>query len=468
MELKNILVGNCFESESNPRGKDFEDKEFAELKKSIGEKGVLVPILVRGKLKKGQKDPVGYEVIAGNRRFRAAKQLGIKEIPAKVVEMTDEEAREAQIIENLQRKDIHPLEEGSAYRAMVVKGESAKDIASKIGKSETYIRYRLHLTNLIPEAQKVFREGKISDSIAVLISDLVESGQKKVLKNLKWNDYTGNAKSVKDYIATEIYEPLKNQPWLKSPEAIEAVGKCIECPPNRQSLFGDFKDGACVDIRCYNRKMKNYIEWKKKEWKEKGVDLIPIVKSWYSSRKDVLDHNRYSTVGKKCGHETKGIVVEGEDTGEILTICIDQKCPEHGKVHSSAIIKMTPEEKAARKKAAEKEKEDKKKEDEKLLKSISRAVPLTEKSVGAFLEAAIYVLRDDEVKNIAERHGWDPLIVKEKNYMDEKKPRMVKDWEKTVREKTKTMTIDEKMRIVFEILLERTWDEPRAKIMKML
>lgn len=100
MELRSIKLSECFESPTNPRGSKFEGREFDELVASIREKGVLMPILVRAH--KGK-----FEVIAGNRRFRAAKEAAFTEIPARIVEMTDIQAREAQIVENLQRADVH-------------------------------------------------------------------------------------------------------------------------------------------------------------------------------------------------------------------------------------------------------------------------------------------------------------------------------------------------------------------------
>src|ERR1039457_5106951 len=114
MNLQNLKVAECHESATNPRGKDFEGKQFDELVASIKEKGVLVPVLAR-KTSSSARSAV-CEVIAGNRRLRAAVKAGLKEIPAQVVEMMDDEAREAQIVENLQREDVHPLEEGEAYR----------------------------------------------------------------------------------------------------------------------------------------------------------------------------------------------------------------------------------------------------------------------------------------------------------------------------------------------------------------
>jgi len=174
--LQTLKVSECYESETNPRGTDFAGKQFDELVASIEEKDVLVPVLARAKFQSNtltkRELEQKYEVIAGNRRLRAAKQAGLKEIPAQLVEMTDGEAREAQIVENLQRQDVHPLEEGEAYRQLMVAndGYDIEAIAAKVGKSKTYVRGRLVLTTLIDKAAAEFRKGTMTAGHAALIA----------------------------------------------------------------------------------------------------------------------------------------------------------------------------------------------------------------------------------------------------------------------------------------------------------
>jgi ParB family chromosome partitioning protein len=102
MEQNLLPVSKCYESETNPRGTKFGGASFNELVASIKEKGVLQPVLARPR-KHGGKD---FEIVAGNRRYRASTVAGLIEIPAIVKDTSDDEAREAQIIENLQRSDI--------------------------------------------------------------------------------------------------------------------------------------------------------------------------------------------------------------------------------------------------------------------------------------------------------------------------------------------------------------------------
>ncbi len=127
-------------SQTNPRTY-FNKEAMAELTDSIRRHGVLQPILVRP-MKHG-----GYEVVAGHRRYLASLDAGCIDIPATVRELHDIEALEIQVIENLQRADLHPLEEAEGYQQLLTHGYYVKDIALKVGKSKGYVYARLKLSN---------------------------------------------------------------------------------------------------------------------------------------------------------------------------------------------------------------------------------------------------------------------------------------------------------------------------------
>lgn len=150
------------EAEHNER-RTFDEAKLKELAASIKEKGVLEPILVRPSDGK-------HEIVCGARRFRAAAMVGLLEIPVVVKSLNDKQALECQVIENLQREDVHPLEEAEGYEQLMKKHgyKSADDIAAKIGKSKTYVYGRLKLCELIPENRKLFYEGRLSPSVALL------------------------------------------------------------------------------------------------------------------------------------------------------------------------------------------------------------------------------------------------------------------------------------------------------------
>ena len=256
MNLIKIKVADCKQSPTNVGGRT-EGKEFDELVDSIKAKGVLVPVLARmidGKNKVGKVVEV-YEVIAGNRRLAAAKKAGIEFIPAQVVKMTDAEAREAQIIENIQRQGIHPLDEGEQIRKLVEDEKiEMSHIAAHFGKSIDYIKGRVILSGLIEKAKTAFRKYEILDGHAKLIARLATTGQEKALQYCLSDSPT--TKELKEFIDEDIYEPLKNQPWVTNKEINALIGVCKECPADENTLFPELtRHGRCTDTRCWRRKM---------------------------------------------------------------------------------------------------------------------------------------------------------------------------------------------------------------------
>ena len=132
-----------------------DEAAIAELSASIAAKGVLQPILVR---------PVdsGYEIVAGERRFRAARQAGLVTIPAVVRELTDQETLEIAIIENLQREDLNPMEEAWAYKQLLDFGLTQEKVAEAVSKSRSAIANTLRLLALPEDAQTALERGAIS------------------------------------------------------------------------------------------------------------------------------------------------------------------------------------------------------------------------------------------------------------------------------------------------------------------
>jgi ParB family transcriptional regulator, chromosome partitioning protein len=143
---------------TNPRA-TFDQAALDELAASIRLRGVLQPILVRPRTHDS-----GYELIAGARRLRASRLAQIATIPAHVVAFDDQAAREAAIIENLQRQDVHPLEEAEAYERLMAEDTlvTADTIAAKVGKSATYVYARLTLLRLQPDIRDAFRRDIIT------------------------------------------------------------------------------------------------------------------------------------------------------------------------------------------------------------------------------------------------------------------------------------------------------------------
>jgi len=140
----------------NPR-KLFSDAELAELTDSIRERGIIQPIVVRA------RGADNYEIIAGERRWRAAQRAGLHDVPIVVLDVTDEEALELAIIENVQRADLNPLEEAMGYQVLANEfNHSQEDIAKVVGKSRSHIANTLRLLKLPDSVKAYINAGKLS------------------------------------------------------------------------------------------------------------------------------------------------------------------------------------------------------------------------------------------------------------------------------------------------------------------
>ena len=459
MKLQNIKVADAKQSATNVKGRN-EGKSFDELVASVKEKGVLVPVLARAlktttskKLSETKKltakDNTQYEVIAGNRRLAAAKEAGLEEIPAQIVEMTDVEAREAQIVENLQREGVHPLDEGESYRQLIEESKyEISSIAAKVGKSESYVKQRLFLTNLEEKMATAYRTGKINDGHAVLIAKLSAEDQPRALKAATDRYELMSVKELKEWIEKNIYTNLDNQPWLGSPELMKVVGPCKECEPPSASLFGDVKEGACTSLPCWQRKMLAYLNHRIKTEK-----LHAISDEYGESPKGVLSRSNYVLIsGKdKCDSAHKALVVNGGDIGKIKTICSDKDCKTHGRNQSG--YSLTPKEKERRKAEIKKEKAKAAAEVTARAKALKKVKwPMTEKTLNMLLETKLergtMVLRP-----VCQRREIKPITTT--IYYDSAKKQGYKStsWEKPLRQAVAKMTKQEKAQLLVELTL---------------
>ena len=166
-EAEMISVSVIVPNEWQPR-REFEEKALQGLADSIKEHGVVQPVIVR------PKDGT-FELIAGERRLRAAQLAGLSEIPALVREYTDRETAEIALIENLQREDLNPLEEGLAYKRMI--GEyrfTQEKMAELVGKSRSYVTNMIRLLDLCDEVKNMVIERKITAGQIALARRIVE------------------------------------------------------------------------------------------------------------------------------------------------------------------------------------------------------------------------------------------------------------------------------------------------------
>ncbi|UTL72755.1 stage 0 sporulation protein Spo0J [Bacillus halotolerans] len=153
--VEEIKVTDLRPNPYQPR-KHFDDEGLAELKESVLQHGILQPLIVRKSLK-------GYDIVAGERRFRAAKLAGLETVPAIVRELSEALMREIALLENLQREDLSPLEEAQAYDSLLKHLDVTQEqLAKRLGKSRPHIANHLRLLTLPENIQQLIAEGTLS------------------------------------------------------------------------------------------------------------------------------------------------------------------------------------------------------------------------------------------------------------------------------------------------------------------
>lgn len=259
-------------SKTNPR-RIFDEAWIRELGESIREQGILQPILVRPlpgsrlqetleDLLPGQPRPT-HEIVAGEQRWRAAGLVGLRTMPALVRNLTDAQVLTMQLVENLRRRDLHPMEEAEGYeRLMQTTGQAVEEIAASVGKGSTYVYDTLSLLQLIPEARTAFYAGDLVKSVAQQIARHDPTLQVAILKDVTAKDHLGESMSVrraKEHISNTYMLRLVAAPF-KTDDAllVPAAGPCSTCPKRTgvsPQLFGDVADGdTCTDPPCFGAK----------------------------------------------------------------------------------------------------------------------------------------------------------------------------------------------------------------------
>lgn len=256
-------------SPTNPR-KHFEPDALADLASTIREHGVIEPIIVRFwpddyDTPEGRAERPLYEIIAGERRYRASQLAEQAEIPALVRHLDTRQVLEIQIIENLQRRGVNELEEAEGYDLMMRSfGYTADQLAEKVGKSRAYIYGRLKLTALCTGARKAFHKGKLDASRALLIARIPGAHlQARALAEIVagWGGQPMAYREAARHIQTRYMLRLKSAPFpLDDGALVPFTGVCTECPKragNAPLLFQDVEDpDTCTDPDCFAGKKR--------------------------------------------------------------------------------------------------------------------------------------------------------------------------------------------------------------------
>lgn len=250
----------------NPR-KVFDEADLSELADSIKEKGVIQPIVLR---------PIGdrYEIVCGERRYRASLLADIDKIPAMIRFLSDDDAREFAVIENLQRKDVSPMEEARAFSILLDK-YSIETIAIKIGKSQSYVRGRLVLLQLHDNFQLLLDNDEIHIGMACVLATFSKEIQEDVFNehfaaNLPYyyNWKHKRAKEVKEDIERNYSTNLESYSFDKE--------ECNSCAYNTANFILFETDGACAKCtnkQCLNKKNETFLLEKTQLLKKENPEL---------------------------------------------------------------------------------------------------------------------------------------------------------------------------------------------------
>jgi ParB family transcriptional regulator, chromosome partitioning protein len=361
-------------SKTNPR-KAFDAADQEKLEASIAEVGIQSPIKVRPQ--NGH-----FEIIFGERRFRAAKKVGLKKIPAFIQKLSDDQALEIQMIENVQRVDLSAIEKAQGYQALIDrKIYDVAGLAKKLGLSTSSIYMTLKLLDLVEPAKKALQEGQIKAAHAEKLARLQPDVQKKFLERIiqpvdvaqgdpeDWGHKERREKAVvpvralEALIEDEIHTDLAKMPWDKEDlELLPKAGACSQCPKrsgNCRDLYPELKkDSICTDRACFIAKFNAWIDRRIRELKAQGKKVAVISEEEYSWRLDAVKGRegvkrlgQWHVPGKKkCRNLGIGILFEGKRRGQEIDACTAEACGVHNPrptAHYSSSSSSSPGKSAA-------------------------------------------------------------------------------------------------------------------------
>lgn len=292
--MAHVAVHSIAPSLTNPR-KHFDPAKLQELADSIAASGVHQPILLRPlpperlqdtlREARAQKRPAPeYELVAGERRWRACQLAGVAEIPAMIRPMTDAQALEAQVIENLQREDVTELEEAEGYQILMeTVGINADEVGQRIGKSRSYVYGRLKILNLCEAGRQALREGKLDFSCGLYIARI--PNEQLQLKALEWAtdpDYYGerpSARAVQQHVRQNFMLQLAAAKFdTADADLCPAAGACTSCPHRtgaNPDLFADVNSAdVCTNPPCYHAKEEAHALQLRERAQAMGAEVI--------------------------------------------------------------------------------------------------------------------------------------------------------------------------------------------------
>lgn len=255
--VKEIKITELETNPYQPR-KSFVEESINELSQSIAEHGIIQPLIVRKSVK-------GYEIVAGERRFRAAKAANLKKIPVIIKELTDDQMMEIALIENLQREDLNPVEEAQAYRKLMQElNYTQEELSKRVGKSRPHIANHLRLLNLAPDILEFIANGTLTMGHGRAFLGLKSKEklnalvQQTIKEQLNVRELEKLVQQLNDNVPRETIATKQNkEPFLVEKET--ALQK---------------KYGTAVTIKKLKRKGKIEIEFSSNHELERILDLL--------------------------------------------------------------------------------------------------------------------------------------------------------------------------------------------------
>ncbi|MGA2218893.1 MAG: ParB/RepB/Spo0J family partition protein [Terracidiphilus sp.] len=352
-EYRDLPIDWLVESTTNPR-QTFDMDGMEELAASIREHGVLQPLLVRPRAERR------FEIVFGARRYRGAAMAERETVPVCIREMTDAQVLEAQLVENLQRRDVHPLQEAQGFAALLRLEEqkySIELIAAKCGKHPGYVSSRLRLTELAPAAVEAFTKDEVGLGHALLLATLQPEQQQEALAACWQESYATGSKSkrillpvrhLREWIEHNILLELATAPFSKDDATlVPEAGSCLDCPKrtgHNTLLFEGIaaQHDSCSDPGCYAAKVDAHVK-RTVAAKPKLVQITTaygkpaegsaiVPRNQYVEIRQEKPKNKYQQDApefKTCKYTTEAIVADGTDKGEIRKVCANPDCPVH-------------------------------------------------------------------------------------------------------------------------------------------
>lgn len=281
MQVRNIPLSEIVPSELNPR-KKFNQEELEELAQSIKENGLIQPITLR---KIGNKKDSKYEIVCGERRFRACSIIGAKDIQAVVKELNDKQAFACMIIENLQRQDIDPMEEAAALHRLYNEGTmTVAEMAKMLGKSNSFVSGRIQLHNTIEPFVKLMQDGILVLTHLLDICKLPVEQQQTLYdacfteaSRARWTYKFPNMPQLHEMIDEHVMNQLSTARFSLTDDTLAGACACEKCPlntANNPENARDVKTPRCMKRECFLAKTRESIFREAKEASKENVKLV--------------------------------------------------------------------------------------------------------------------------------------------------------------------------------------------------